>query len=55
MVQGNPGYTLNAMELATMDWLAENVIGYIPKKGELSEGAKPVVTQQGVKGTAEEA
>ncbi len=55
MVQSNPGYTLNAMELATMDWLAENVIGYIPKKGELSEGAKPVVTQQGVKGTAEEA
>ena len=32
----------------TMDWLAENVIGSIPKKEELKEEAKPVIEQQGV-------
>ncbi len=53
IVQDNPGYTMSAMELATMDWLAENVIGSIPRKEELLEGAKPVVSQQGVKRTEE--
>ena len=33
----------------TMDWLAENIIGTIPKKEELKEQAEPVVRQQGVK------
>jgi hypothetical protein len=32
-----------------MDWLAENVIGAIPKTEELKEQAEPVVRQQGVK------
>ena len=32
-----------------MDWLAENVIGEIPKITDLEEKAKPVVLQQGVK------
>ena len=32
----------------TMDWLAENVIGSIPKKEELKEQAVPVIDQQGV-------
>ena len=32
----------------TMDWLAENVIGSIPKKEELTEHAEAVIKQQGV-------
>ena len=31
-----------------MDWLAENVIGYIPETENLVENAKPVVSLQGV-------
>lgn len=31
-----------------MDWLAENVVGTIPKKEELKDQAAPVVKQQGV-------
>ena len=33
----------------TIDWLAENIIGSIPKKEELKEHAAPVINQQGVK------
>ena len=32
-----------------MDWLAENIIGSIPKMEELKEQAAPVISQQGVK------
>ena len=35
-------------EIMTMDWLAENVIGSIPKKEELTEHAEAVIKQQGV-------
>ena len=35
-------------EIMTMDWLAENVIGSIPKKEELKEQAEPVIKEQGV-------
>lgn len=36
-------------EIMTMDWLADNVIGSIPRKEELQEKAEPVIKQQGVK------
>lgn len=48
MVQGDPDKSLSAEEIVTMDWLAENVIGSIPKPVELQETAKPVVDQQGL-------
>lgn len=35
-------------KIIRMDWLAENVIGSIPKMEDLEEHAKPVVLQQGV-------
>ena len=35
-------------EIVTMDWLAENVIGYIPEMEELVDQAKPVVSTQGL-------
>lgn len=40
-------------KIITMDWLAENVIGSIPRIRELSERAKPVVLQQGIEKTEE--
>lgn len=48
IVQGEPDRILAPEEIMTMDWLAENVIGSIPKKEELKEEAKPVIEQQGV-------
>lgn len=35
-------------EIIEMDWLAENVIGKIPDIDELTEQARPLLTQQGV-------
>lgn len=42
------GETLSPEEVIEMDWLAENIIGRIPKIEELQEQAKPVLTQQGI-------
>ncbi len=48
-VSEDPDYILSPEEIMTMDWLAENIIGEIPKKEELKEQAKPVMKQQGIK------
>lgn len=40
--------SLSPEEIITMDWLADNVIGSIPKSWQLTEQAKPVTLQQGV-------
>ncbi len=48
VIQGDPNGILSPEEIITMDWLAENVIGQIPKQEELQEGSKPTITQQGV-------
>lgn len=50
IVQEDPERSLHPEEIMTMDWLAENVIGSIPTKEELTEKAEPVIKQQGVKG-----
>lgn len=39
---------LTPEEIIEMDWLAENVIGRIPDIDELSDQARPVLSQQGV-------
>lgn len=49
IVQDNPERSLTPDEIIKMDWLADNVIGSIPKTEELKEQAKPVTLQQGVK------
>lgn len=49
MAHAEPDQSLMPEEIMTMDWLADNVIGFIPKKEELKEKAEPVVKQQGVK------
>ncbi|MBO6108777.1 MAG: BMP family ABC transporter substrate-binding protein [Eubacterium sp.] len=39
---------MSAEQIITMDWLAENVIGFIPTMAELSDDAKPIVNVIGV-------
>ncbi len=39
---------ITAEEIITMDWLTDNVIGFIPTIEELAEDAKPIVKVQGV-------
>lgn len=48
VVQDDPERSLTPEEIITMDWLAENVIGSIPKAEELKEYYRPVFSQQGV-------
>lgn len=48
VVQDNPNASMLPEEIMTMDWLAENIVGSIPKKEELTETAAPVIKQQGV-------
>ena len=48
IVQDDPAKSLTPEEIVTMDWLAENVIGSIPKEEELKEQSRPVVSQQGI-------
>ena len=49
VVEENPDRSLLPEEIMTMDWLADNVIGTIPKKEELKEQAEPVMKEQGVR------
>ncbi len=48
IVQKHIDKALTPEEVVTMDWLSENVIGYIPKMKELVEEAAPLVRMQGV-------
>ncbi|MDE7404578.1 MAG: BMP family ABC transporter substrate-binding protein, partial [Lachnospiraceae bacterium] len=48
IVIDDPERKLTPEEIMNMDWLAENVIGSIPKKEDLNEQAAPVINQQGV-------
>lgn len=48
MVQGEDAGSLTPEQIMGMDWLAENVVGEIPKIGELTDQAKPVISQQGL-------
>lgn len=48
LVQRDADKVMSPEEIVTMDWLAENVIGFIPKMDDLIEKAKPVVKLQGI-------
>ncbi len=54
IIQGDEDEVMAPEKIVTMDWLAENVIGSIPKLSDLEEKAKPVVVQQGVETVEEE-
>ncbi len=45
---------LTTQEIIGIDWLADNVIGYIPSVDDLTPDTKPVVRQEGVRRDAEE-
>ena len=49
VIQSEPDMQLKPEEVASIDWLAENIIGEIPETEGLEESAIPVVAQQGVK------
>ncbi len=49
IVIADPDQKLSPEEIMNMDWLAENIIGTIPKKEDLNEQAAPVINQQGVR------
>ncbi|MDO5539623.1 MAG: BMP family ABC transporter substrate-binding protein [Eubacteriales bacterium] len=53
VIQEDEDTTLKPERIITMDWLAENIIGSIPKMADLEEKAKPVVLQQGVESAEE--
>lgn len=47
-VQKSTPDSITAEEIVTMDWLADNIIGSIPKMADFVDDAKPVVQIQGV-------
>lgn len=53
VIQEDENTTLTPERIITMDWLAENIIGSIPKMADLEEKAKPVVLEQGVESAEE--
>ena len=39
---------MEKIQIITMDWLLDNVIGKIPELEELEEGCEPIVKAQGI-------
>ena len=52
-VQEDSNNVLTPEKIITMDWLAENVIGDIPKMADVQDKARAVVLQQGVESAEE--
>lgn len=50
VVQKEKDKSMTPEEIINMNWLAENVIGSIPKIDDLKEKAKPMILLQGVQG-----
>ncbi|MDO5425626.1 MAG: BMP family ABC transporter substrate-binding protein [Eubacteriales bacterium] len=48
IVQSDKDACLSPLEIVSMDWLAENVVGKIPEVEDLTEAAKAVVLLQGI-------
>ncbi len=53
-VRSRAGERMQPEEIVTMDWLVNNVVGFIPTIEELTEQAKPVVQIQGVASSKKE-
>ncbi len=49
IVRSKDGPLLNSMDVITMDWLNENIIGSIPGPKELKDGPRQTVNMSGVK------
>lgn len=48
VVQDHPYDTLSPEAIVEMDWLADNIIGTIPKEEELEDTSKDIILQQGL-------
>lgn len=48
VVQSDPNAGLEPLDIVSMDWLAENVVGRIPDPNELTDAARSVVLLQGI-------
>lgn len=48
IIKGEPDHTLTPEEIVKMDWLAENIVGFIPTPEQLQDAAGPVLSQQGI-------
>ena len=53
IVQKEMDRSMSPEEIISMDWLAENVVGSVPKLEELKEQAKPMLLLQGIPGLKE--
>ena len=49
MIKDHSSDMLTPEEIITMDWLAENIVGFIPSKDDLVEPARDLTAVQGVK------
>lgn len=49
MVQNQEGQRMGTEQIIKMNWLADNVIGTIPKAGDMKEHAKEIVELKGVR------
>lgn len=54
VVQKDPNGVLSPEEIIRMEWLAENVVGSIPKSEDLVEEAQAVVLQSGIENASED-
>ncbi len=55
IVQKEPDRVMTPEEIIRMDWLAENVIGYVPKMEDLIDQARPVVSRSGLDKASDDA
>ena len=53
IVQKEMDRSMSPEEIISMDWLAENVVGSVPRLEELKEQAKPMLLLQGLPGLKE--
>lgn len=53
-IKSRAGERMQPEEIVTMDWLVDNVVGFIPTAEQMTEQAKPVVLMQGVASSKKE-
>lgn len=49
VVQADPEHRMTAREIIGIDWLSDNVVGFIPKAADLKEESRPVVHLEGIR------
>ena len=49
IVQADPNHRMSTKEIISIDWLADNIEGFIPTVSDLREETQPVVKQEGIR------